>query len=51
MRRCYKCGVKKQDDKILCEKCERELNERLVKKNGQRTSEDRTDADIRVIVE
>ena len=33
MRRCYKCGTKKQDDKILCEKCERELNERLGKKN------------------
>ena len=31
MRRCYKCGAKKQDDLILCEKCEKELKERMEK--------------------
>ena len=29
MRRCYKCGAKKQDDLILCEKCAEELDKKL----------------------
>ena len=32
MRRCFCCGVKKQDDNILCEKCAKELEERLEEK-------------------
>lgn len=32
MRRCYYCGTKKQDDNILCEKCAKELEERLKEK-------------------
>ena len=33
MKRCYKCGKKKQDDMILCEKCAKELEQRLKKKH------------------
>jgi uncharacterized membrane protein YvbJ len=36
MKRCYKCGKKKDDDRILCEKCEKELNERMEKGEGVR---------------
>ena len=36
MRRCYKCGAKKQDNLILCPKCEKELKERMEKKNDKR---------------
>ena len=36
MKRCYKCGIKKQDDKILCEKCVKELEERLKKKKDNK---------------
>jgi len=37
MRRCYYCGCKKYDDAILCEKCAKELEERLKeKKNDKR---------------
>ena len=32
MKRCYKCGIKKQDDLILCPKCEKKLNKRLEKR-------------------
>ena len=40
MRRCYYCGKKKQDDLILCEECEKELNERLEGKRDKRRSEE-----------
>ncbi|MBO7733423.1 MAG: hypothetical protein J6S67_12735 [Methanobrevibacter sp.] len=36
MRRCYYCGAKKQDDLILCPKCEKELKERMEKQNDKR---------------
>lgn len=42
MRRCYKCGAKKEDDLILCEKCAKELEERLGKKHDKRTRESDT---------
>ena len=31
MRRCYYCGTKKQDDYILCEKCAKEIEEKIEK--------------------
>ena len=34
MRRCYYCNEPKQDDAILCEKCEKELDERLGRSSG-----------------
>lgn len=34
MRRCYYCGAKKQNDLILCPKCEKELEERLAERKG-----------------
>ena len=41
MRRCYYCGAKKRDDMILCEKCAKELEERLKeKKNDKRRKND-----------
>ena len=36
MRRCYYCGIKKQDDDILCEKCAKEIEERIKKTKKQK---------------
>ena len=36
MRRCYYCNTKKNDDNILCEKCTKELEERLKKKKDDK---------------
>ena len=41
IRRCYKCGAKKYDDLILCEKCARELEERLKEKKKERENDKR----------
>ena len=40
MRRCYYCGCKKYDDAILCEKCAKELDERLKEKKHEREDKD-----------
>ena len=37
MKRCYKCGKKKDDDRILCEKCAKELEERIKEKSNDHT--------------
>lgn len=36
MRRCYYCGAKKNDDMILCERCAKELDERLKEKKDDK---------------
>ena len=33
LRRCYFCGIKKYDDEMLCEKCKKELEEKLKNKH------------------
>ena len=39
MRRCYYCNEPKQDDAIVCEKCARELDERLGRSDGMTREE------------
>ena len=39
MRRCYYCNEPKNDDAILCEKCARELDERLGRSSGMTREE------------
>ena len=42
MRRCYYCNAKKNDDNILCEKCTKELEERLKKKKDDKKNVENT---------
>jgi len=40
MRRCYYCNAKKNDDNILCEKCTKDLEERLKKKKDDKKNDE-----------
>lgn len=47
MRRCYYCNTKKNDDNILCEKCAKELEERLKKKKDDKKNVENTSKELK----
>jgi len=50
MRRCYKCGAKKQDDLILCEKCAEELDKKLEEAKKEKEHDERK-SDLEILNE